>query len=388
MYSLLLAIIYLAFISLGLPDSLLGSAWPTIHTQLGVPVSFAGIITIIIAGFQTISCLLSDRLTKKFGAGLVTSVSVMITAIALFGFSVSDAFWMLCAFAIPYGIGAGAVDAALNNYIALHYASRHMNWLHCFWGVGATIGPYVMGFSLLRGLGWHSGYRTVAIMQVVLTLILFASLPLWKTKKTISSETKVSVPALKLSEIINIKGVNFVLPAVFAYCALEVTAGLWASSFLALYRDVSPQTAARYAALFYLGITGGRFLCGVISNKIGNRNMIRIGLCIIGAGILAVWLPVTTNVLCLNGLVIIGLGCAPIYPAMMHQTPVNFGEENSQAVMGVQMASGSMGAILMPPLFGLIASKISIGFFPAFLLVFGLVFLFMTEKLNKISKIK
>jgi len=389
MYSLLLAIIYIAFISLGLPDSLLGSAWPSMQAEMGTPISYAGIITMIIAGGTIVSSLLSERLTKKFGTGLVTALSVLMTAAALFGFSMSNSFWMLCIWAIPYGLGAGAVDAALNNHVALHYTSRHMNWLHCFWGVGAVIGPYIMGYSLAGGLGWSSGFKTVSLIQIIIALGLFASLPIWRRLKTTvlgemsTTPTPTRAPILKLSEIIRIRGVKFVIPAFFAYCALEGTAGLWATSYLVLHRGISPETAATYASFFFLGITIGRFISGLISDRIGDRNMIRIGLGIMTAGVFAVWFPITPNWLCLSGLVIIGLGCAPVYPAIIHATPANFGKENSQAIIGVQMASAYTGLTLVPPLFGLIAGRVSISLYPAFLLVFVIVMLVMTERLNK-----
>ena len=389
MYSLLLAIIYIAFISLGLPDSLLGSAWPSMQAEMGTPISYAGIITMIIAGGTIVSSLLSERLTKRFGTGLVTALSVLMTAAALFGFSMSNSFWMLCIWAIPYGLGAGAVDAALNNHVALHYTSRHMNWLHCFWGVGAVIGPYIMGYSLAGGLGWSSGFKTVSLIQIIIALGLFASLPIWRRLKTTvlgemsTTPTPTRAPILKLSEIIRIRGVKFVIPAFFAYCALEGTAGLWATSYLVLHRGISPETAATYASFFFLGITIGRFISGLISDRIGDRNMIRIGLGIMTAGVFAVWFPITPNWLCLSGLVIIGLGCAPVYPAIIHATPANFGKENSQAIIGVQMASAYTGLTLVPPLFGLIAGRVSISLYPAFLLVFVIVMLVMTERLNK-----
>lgn len=387
MYSLLLAIIYLGFISLGLPDALLGSAWTVMRSELNVPLSYAGIIFGIIAGGTIISSLASDRLTKKFSAGVVTAVSVAATAISLLGFSLSNSFIMLCLFAIPYGLGAGAVDAALNNFVALHYKSRHMNWLHCFWGVGATISPYIMSYSLTGGFGWAQGYETVAIIQLVLTVIMFAALPLWKKqeKAIVSAETieNRQAKALKLSQIVRIKGVRYILPAFFAYCALEQTTGLWASSYLVLQRGISPEIAARYASFFFLGITAGRFLCGFISDKIGDRNMLRIGVCVTMAGIAAVWLPISPDWLCLNGLIVIGFGCAPVYPAIIHSTPINFGKENSQAVIGVQMASAYVGITVMPPLFGLIADNINITLYPPFLLCLTIMMFLLTEKMNR-----
>ncbi|MCL2698030.1 MAG: MFS transporter [Oscillospiraceae bacterium] len=385
MYSLLLAIIYLAFISLGLPDALLGSAWPVIREEMNAPLWFAGIISAIISVGTIISSLMSDRVTKKLGAGLVAAVSILSTVIALFGFSLSGSFIMLCVFAIPYGLGAGAVDAALNNHVALHYKSKHMNWLHCCWGIGASISPLIMSFSLTSGSGWASGYKTVAILQAVLMLVMFAALPLWKNQQAVKNheQSQSCSEVLKLSQIIRIKGVKYVLPAFFAYCALEQTAGLWASSYLTLQRNIAPETAARYASFFFFGITAGRFLCGFISDKIGGRNMIRIGTGVIITGIIAVWLPVSPDWLCLNGLIAVGFGCAPIFPSVIHETPANFGKENAQAIIGVQMASAYTGITLMPPLFGLIAENISINLYPVYLFIFAALMLLMTEKLNK-----
>ena len=386
MYSLLLAIIYVAFISLGLPDSLLGSGWPVMYGELGVPISYAGIITMIIAGGTIVSSLMSDKMTRKLGAGLVTAISVAMTAGALFGFSVSNSFIMLCILAVPYGLGAGGVDAALNNYVALHYASRHMSWLHCFWGVGAAISPYIMGYSLTRGFGWRSGYRSVSILQIVLTTILFLSLPLWKKNGKRGTESR-SVP-LSLSDALKIKGVKHVLLAFFSYCALESTAGLWASSYLVEYRGIDSETAARFASLFFIGITFGRFLCGFVSEKLGDRLLIRLGIVIIVFGVLMVAVPAGIDELALAGLVVIGLGCAPVYPSVIHSTPENFGEENSQAIIGIQMASAYTGTTFMPPLFGLIADNVNIGLYPFYLLVFAVLMLVMTEWLNRIISAK
>lgn len=384
MYSLLLLIIYMAFISLGLPDSLLGSAWPVMRVQLNLPISYAGIISMVIAGGTIVSSLLSHRLTKKFGAGLVTAVSVLMTAVALFGFSISGSFLMLCIWAIPYGFGAGAVDAALNNFVAVHYASRHMSWLHCFWGVGAAASPYIMSYYLTNGLGWNNGYRTISVIQIILTILLFVSLPLWKRQRDSLPGGNNPSPNLKLPQIMRIKGVKFVLVAFFGYCALETTTGLWASSYLVSGRGISSETAAKYASLFYLGITFGRFLCGFIANRIGDRKMIYIGIATMFAGITAILVPINTDWICLYGLIIIGLGCAPVYPSIIHSTPNNFGVENSQAIVGVQMASAYTGSTFMPPLFGWIANNINIKLYPVFLLIFAVLMLVMTVTLNKV----
>lgn len=379
MISLLLAIIYLAFISLGLPDSLLGSAWPVMRLELGAPISYAGIISMIIAIGTIISSLISSRVIRKFGPGLVTAVSVAMTAAALFGFSVSNAFVLLCLWAIPYGLGAGAVDAALNNYVAVHYSSRHMSWLHAFWGVGVTISPYIMSACLTGGLGWQAGYRNVSILQIILTVILFAALPLWKRSGGgEEGENSADVP---LSKAVRIPGVPFVMLAFFGFCALETTAGLWASSYLVGARGVDAETAAQFTALFYMGETAGRVANGFIADRFGDRRMIRVGIIVMVIGVAMVLTPV--NAISLAGLVVIGLGAAPVYPCVIHATPDNFGKENSQALVGIQMASAYTGTTLMPPLFGLIAQHISVGLYPWYLLIFAALMLCMTELLNR-----
>jgi fucose permease len=383
MFSILLVIIYMAFISLGLPDSLLGSAWPVIYRQFDVPLSYAGIVTMIIAGGTIISSLLSARLTKKLGTGLIIAVSVMLTAAAMFGFSYSRSIISLCFWAVPYGLGAGAVDAALNNYVALHYKSRHMSWLHSFWGVGAMISPYIMGYCLINGSAWNLGYRTVAIIQAALTFVLFLSLPLWKQKKSTINSGESETAALSLFQALKIKGVKAVMFAFFAYCALETTAGLWASTFLVQYRDISAETAAVFASLFYLGITFGRFLNGFIADRIGDKRLIRLGIIVVIFGICLLILPFGVNSLALTGLVIIGFGCAPIYPSIIHSTPDNFGKQNSQAIIGIQMASAYTGSTFMPPLFGLLAEHINVSLYPLYLLAFAVLMLLMSERLNK-----
>lgn len=385
MFALLLAVIYAAFISLGLPDSLLGSAWPIMQLDLSVPLSFAGIVSMTIAGGTIISSLLSDWLNKKLGTALVTAVSILLTAGALFGFSVSRSFVAICLFAVPYGLGAGAIDAALNNYVALHYSARHMSWLHCFWGVGAAISPYIMGYFLSMSNNWHGGFRTVSVIQLVIAVIVFVSLPFWR--KNESADIKIEKPKT-LKEVFSIKGVIFILIAFLCYCGAETTAGLWATSYLVLEKGISSYIAAKFASLFYIGITAGRFVCGFVTDKIGDRNMIRIGLAVIAAGTLAVWLPINVMWLPLAGLVTIGVGCAPVYPSIIHSTPFNFGKENSQAIIGVQMASAYVGSTFMPPIFGLIAENISISLYPLYLLVFIIVLFIMTEKLNAFNKNK
>lgn len=385
MTSILLVIIYISFISLGLPDALLGSAWPSMYGQMGVSVSYAGIVSMIIAGGTIISSLYSDKIIRRFGTGVVTAVSVCMTAVALLGFSISDEFWHLCLWAIPYGLGAGSVDAALNNFVALHYESRHMSWLHCFWGIGATVGPYIMGICLTGGLGWNSGYLSIAVIQVALTAALFVSLPMWKKMNQKTEEKQGEHSSLGMRELIKLPGAKAVLCAFFCYCALESTTGLWASSYLVLEKGISAEKAATWASLFYMGITFGRLISGFITNKLGDIKMVRLGQIIAGFGVLILFLPLGEMVTIL-GLIAIGLGCAPIYPSLLHETPENFGPELSQAIMGMQMACAYVGSTFMPPVFGFIAEHISIRFYPLYLLLFVVIMVMMVEKLNRVSK--
>lgn len=381
MTQLLLAIIYLAFISLGLPDGLLGAAWPTMYQEFAVPVSYAGAVSMIISFGTILSSLQSDRLTRKLGTGKVTAISVGMTAAALFGFSFSHSFVAVCLWAIPYGLGAGSVDASLNNYVALHYESRHMSWLHCMWGIGATLGPYVMGYALTGGKGWNAGYRYIGIMQIVLTAVLVCSLPLWvKRKEEGTGGAEMDAKALSIREVLKIRGAKEVMFCFFCYCALESTAGLWSSSYLTLQKGIPAETAASYAGMFYLGITIGRALSGFITMKLNDVQMIRMGQCMIALGIIVVFLP-GAAVVSLVGLVLIGLGCAPVYPCIIHSTPAHFGEDKSQAVIGIQMASAYVGSCLMPPVFGLIANNISVALFPVYLVVILMIMIVMHELL-------
>ena len=365
MIHILLVIIYLAFISLGLPDSLLGSAWPVMHMEFSVPISYAGAVSMMIAAGTIISSLLSDRLTRKLGTGRVTAISVGMTAAALFGFSISGTYWMMLLWAIPYGLGAGSVDAALNNYVALHYASRHMSWLHCFWGVGASVGPVIMGAAITGGRGWNGGYRIISILQIILTAILVFSLPLWKGRGEEKKENETA--PLSLRQIIGIPGAKSVMVCFFCYCALEQTTGLWASTFLMLRWNVSAEQAATLAGLFFIGITTGRAISGFATFKFNDSQMVRIGQGIMLAGIIIMLLPISKT-LAMIGIVAIGVGCAPVYPSLIHSTPDHFGADKSQAIIGLQMASAYLGTCLMPPLFGVLANALSIGLMLFYLL--------------------
>lgn len=410
MTHLFLAVIYLSFVSLGLPDSLLGAAWPAMYIEFGVPVSYAGIISTVIAMSTVVSSLQSDRLTKKLGTGKVTLLSVATTATALMGFSLSRSFWALCLWAVPYGLGAGSVDASLNNYVALHYESRHMSWLHCMWGIGASLGPYIMGCVLTGGQGWNYGYRYIAFLQIVLTAILLFSLPLWKKCATDRSSLgenftdgeggesaanagesaagPSTCPPLSLRQIVSIPGAKEVMTCFFAYSAIEQTAGLWASSYLVMKNGLSTEAAAGCAALFFVGITVGRVFSGFLTIRFNDTQMIRLGEAIVAVGIGTLLLPLETTAAFL-GLLLIGLGCAPIYPCIMHSTPDHFGAARSQALMGVQTASGYVGTCVMPPLFGLLAGRVGLSLFPGYLLA-ALIFMGLMQEqlLRKTPAIK
>jgi len=376
---LLLIIIYLSFISLGLPDSILGAAWPSMYGSLNTPLYFAGIISMIVAAGTVVSSVLSERIIRRFGTGVVTMTSVLMTAAALIGFSFSGSFFSLCLFAIPLGLGAGSVDAALNNYVALHYKARHMSWLHCFWGIGASIGPVIMSLHLANASSWNSGYRTIGIIQFCLVFILIISLPLWGKNKT--QETLEKSEPVNYKKLFSVAGIREALAAFFCYCSLEIVAGLWGASYLVTIRNFSPEIAAQWVSLYYIGITAGRFVSGFITMKMNNRQMVRMGQIIIACGIIVLALPF--EYCALTGLFLIGLGCAPIYPSLLHETPKNFGREFSQAAMGIQMGSAYVGTAIMPPIFGWIASHLSFSVFPAFLGIILIVKIILVEILNK-----
>jgi len=382
MFSILLAIIYLSFISLGLPDGLLGASWPTMYPQFGVNVSWAGILSMIISMGTILSSLMSDRLTYRFGAGKVTACSVAMTALALLGFSISHRFWLLCLLSIPYGLGAGSVDACLNNYVALHYTSRHMSWLHCMWGIGAAVGPYIMGIALSGSGHWNTGYLWVGMIQVVLSLALFLSLPIWKNRKQPETTGQEESKPLSLPQIFRIPGAWEIMIAFFCYCALEQTAALWASSYLALHKHIRSDTAAFFGSMFFIGITVGRALNGFLTIRFRDTQLIRIGFLVIALGIAAMLLPMGQH-MSLAGLILIGLGCAPIYPCVIHSTPEIFGTEQSQAMIGVQMASAYTGVLLMPPLFGILARRITIALLPYYLLAILVLMVTMHQRMLK-----
>lgn len=367
MVILLLALIYLLFISLGLPDALLGACWPMMHKGFDVPLSYGGILSFVIAVFTILTSLFSDYLIRKFKTRWVCALSVVLIIIGLFGFAFATKFWMLLLFAVPLGLGAGAIDAALNNYVAVHYESRHMSWLHAMWGVGASIGPYIIGLLINLTNNYQDGYFVIAIIQIVILIITLLLTPVWakafKDDKTGETQVKVSI-----KDALSIKGVLVLMIAFFAYISLEQTAMLWGSSYLVLNNNISEEIGAMFASLFVLGITIGRIINGFISYKLKDTTIIRISLLIILVGIILLFIP-NANILTYIGLGLIGLGCAPVYPCIMHTIPIRFGVNNSQSIIGLQMAFAYVGICSMPGLFGIIANNISISLFPVYLLL-------------------
>jgi fucose permease len=371
MASLLLVIIYIAFISLGLPDALLGAGWPVMQSEFEVPYSFAGMVSMVISGGTIVSSVFSSRMLRRFGVGRVTAASVALTAFALLGFSQAPSFWWLLPLAVPLGIGAGAVDAGLNSYVAGHYESRHMSWLHSFWGLGALSGPLALAALLAGGTSWRLAYLGIALFQLVLVLVLSVAVPLWGKVAARSAEggEAAEPPHQKLFFPLRLRGAKPALLAFFCYCGIESTMGLWGGSFLFKVKGIEAAAAASWVALFYASITVGRFLTGFISYKLSNKDLIRYGSLLILAGASLMLLPLPLP-LTLAGFLLVGFGCAPIFPCMLHETPERFGAAQAQAIMGFQMAVAYIGSTFLPPTFGFLAPKTGMGFLPVFILVY------------------
>ncbi len=414
MATFFLIIIYMAFISLGLPDSLLGTAWPLMQPEYGVSFDAAGMVSMFAAGGTIVSSLVSGFVIKKLGTGKVTFISCLITASSLLGVSFSNSFIWLLFLAIPLGLGGGSVDAALNNYVAMHYKAHHMSWLHCFWGVGATLGPIIMSQFIIMQNSWRSGYLAVSVIQFSLTVLLFFTLPLWKSEakknhhshkngddlintddsdNIFISGDEVSIGNTdnknnlskrdKAIKPINIKGVKHALATFLFYCGVESTMGLWGSSFLVGVRELSPAAAAKAVSLFYAGITIGRFVTGFITMKVNNTALIRAGQVIALTGSVLLLLPLP-NVFTISSFIIIGTGCAPIFPCMIHETPIRFGKENSQSIIGYQMAFAYTGATFLPPVLGFIAARMTISIFPFFILTYFIIMILCSERINRL----
>ena len=384
MFSFLLLIIYLVFISLGLPDTALGSAWPSIYPSLDVPVSYASILTIIVPICTIISSLNSDRLTKRFGTGKITVVSVLLSVIGLLGYSICTEFWMICLFAIPYGLGAGGIDSSINNYVANHYSSKHMNWLHAMWGIGATIGPLLMGYTLTNNGSWNKGYLLLGILQSIVLLILFLTLHLWKDNK--KDETISKEKPLTIRQTLMLKGALVLLLCFFCYSAVEQTVMLWCGTYLAIHLNISEELAASFSSLFIVGMTIGRIVSGFISVKLNEKRMIRLGSSLMLAGLFLMILNLG-NIVSFIGICLLGLGCAPIYPSIIHSIPLYFGKDKSQAIIGIQMAFAYLGVVLAPSLFGIIVEYISIYWLSVYLLIFTILMIVLHGILVKHLKV-
>jgi fucose permease len=393
MSTFFLVIIYLAFISLGLPDSLLGTAWPVMRLDIDAPLAAAGIVSMTVTVGTILSSLASGTVIKKLGTGKITFISCLMTASALLGFSISPSLFWLIILSIPLGLGAGTVDSALNNHVATHYKAHHMSWLHCFWGVGATLGPIIMSNFISGGSSWRKGYLTVSILQFTLTVLLFFTLPLWNRaeKAEAINENDISTDentnAVKASEVkpLQIKGVKLALISFLFYCGTEATMGLWGSSFLVQTKGLPAATAAQWVSLYYGGITLGRLITGFITMKVRNTKIIRTGqiIALSGAALLLLPLP---SIFSLIGFLLVGLGCAPIFPCMIHETPVRFGKEHSQKIIGYQMALAYTGSALLPPFLGVIASRTTMMIMPFFVTIYILLMLLGTERINAIVK--
>lgn len=382
----LLMIIYLAFISLGLPDALLGVTWPLIRMEWQMSLDAAGLISIVVTLGTIVSSLLSGKLIKRFGEGKITFISGLMTGAALLGYSMAPSYIWFVLLALPLGFGAGSVDTALNHYVALHFKAHHMNWLHSFWGVGATAGPVLMAMILTQTGSWRSGYQTVAFIQLVLAAILFISLPLWKKHDALNQnlETENRIPTSKINAF-KIKGVPYALLVFLFYCAAEYAMGLWGSSYLVQTRGVTLETAARGVAFYYGGITVGRVLSGFISFKLSNTRLITFGLVIALLGGIILFVG-SSVILTMVAFVLIGLGFAPVFPSMTHETPHRFGKDQTQFIIGYQMASAYIGIAVFPPLLGLVIEKTSMSVFPVFIVFCILLQLLLTTKLNKLTQ--
>ena len=379
MYFLVLILIYIAFISLGLPDSVLGAAWPSMHISFGVSEGTAGIITMLMYSGTMISSMASDWIIRKLGTGYVLVLSVALTAIAMYGFSIAGNFTTLCMIALPYGLGGGCVDASLNNYVSTHYKARHMNFLHCFWGIGTIISPLVMGAFIESGGAWTQGYRAIAIFQIILAGVLLISLPLWKRESNVRMENR---SPLTFGNLMKMPGVKASLIAFFTYCALETTIGLWTSTYLTETKGTELVMATKCGMLFYIGISSGRFISGMISERLGDRKLINIGIALTIMSLGAMLIPETEGIMLYSLIILAGIGCGPVYPSMLHQSPEICGTDASQMLIGFQLAMASAGSITIPSLFGIIVNSISISVMPCFSLFLILILLAMFLKIN------
>lgn len=385
MATLLLIVIFIDFIGLGIPDSLFGAAWPAINYDFGLPISAANAVTVTMTVCSIISSLMSAKLTERFSTSKIAAVSTALTAVGLFGFSISKNIYMMFFFALFLGFGAGAIDAALNNYVAVHYKASHMNFLHCFYGIGVTLSPYIMSLAL-KNRSWESGYRWASIIQLVISVIAFASLPLWQKNGILSGVSEENSKS-SFAELIKLPGVKSTWLVLFGSCSLEYVSGTWASSFLVSSRGMTVDKAALFVTVYYGGMAFGRFLSGILSSRLKPQQIIALGAILIIPAIALVAQPFVP-ILSAIGLFLIGLGNGPLYPNMVHLTPIRFGQRMSQAVMGSQMAAAYIGILAMPALTGFLAQKFSTDIFPFCLVALYLIMLISLIVTHKAKIVK
>lgn len=383
MATLLLLVIYIAFIGLGIPDSLFGTAWPAIYTEFDLPISFASFVTVIISCGTIVSSMFSAKVINRFGTNKVSAFSTALTATALIGFSFSGNLWLLCLFAIPLGLGAGAIDTALNNYVAVHYSATHMSFLHCFYGIGVSVSPYIMSLVIGGKSGWRGGYQVAFIIQLCIALILIFTLPIWKKVHPQKVKEQDTVKTLSQKEIFKIPGVKTMCCLFITTCAIEYTCGSWGSTFLVEYKNMAADQAAKMVMFYYIGMALGRFLSGILATRLNSWQIIKIGQYVLGGALLLLLLPLSSIVSAV-GLFLVGLGNGPIFPNFNYLTPQNFGEDISQSVMGTQMASAYVGIMLAPALCGVLGQLINMRVFPVYLLAFYLIMIVATRKVKRV----
>lgn len=381
---LLLAVIYITFIGLGLPDSLLGTIWPAMYEELDVGISAQGILSVIVSVGTVISSISSAAIMKKFSTCTIIIVSVFMTALAIIGISLSSIFWPLIIISLVLGLGAGCIDSCLNSFVAEHYSPMHMSWLHCFWGIGATLGPVILSFYLAKSM-WKQGTMAIGLIQIAITAVLIFSIPLWK-KIDRAEETEIEEKnSITYKKALGRHGVFATLMAFFFYCGIEQTAGHWGASFLNICRGISLDTAARMVSVYFLGIATGRLLSGFLTLKVSNKTLINLGGIFIFVGSLLIGFT-KSEILLWAAFILIGLGCAPIFPCLISETPHSFGKIYTQSIMGLQMAFSYLGIAILPPVFGLIAENHS-GLFPYYILGMDILMFVSVLNLNRRTKL-
>ena len=386
MATALLIIIYIAFIGLGIPDSLFGTAWPAIYSEFELPISFGSFATIIISCGTVLSSVISSKIISRLGTNKVSAYSTLLTALALLGFSFAPNLWVMCFWAIILGIGAGAIDVALNNYVAIHYSATHMSFLHCFYGVGVSVSPYILSLVIAGNFGWRGGYRIAFAIQLIITLLLFLSLPLWRKAHGGENESEENTHKdLSFGSVLKIPGVKMMCSLFIASCAIECTCGGWGSTFLVEYKHLPAEKAAQIIMIYYIGMTLGRFLSGVLAAKLHSWKIIKLGQIVLGLALLLLILPGGVH-LCALGMFLIGLGNGPLFPNFNYLTPENFGSDISQSVIGIQMASAYIGIMVAPAVCGLLGQVFGMVIFPFYLILFYAIMIPVTIHVKTVLK--